>query len=408
MITLKNFKIGLALILIPSIYTGFFPGKIIVITSICYYSILLYLLKDKNNFRLNNEFENSNIIISYVTISLISLIRGILELKSLQDVSVMFGGTIFIMILYPLFIYLTQSKNILKIFVSIIGIALPLSLVTLIVRPTDGFMTFQYNASFCYIFVFFIPYFKKKWIIITILFCIIISLYDITRRSVLLNISVCLFILFSFNFIPEYFFKKLRKSIFFLLVLAPVFFLILGGSGVFNIFKVGDNYNEITISSNNRERNLLVDSRTEIYKDVFSELSKKNAFIFGLGANGKTATSLTDDIFSNFDKIYAEGRRYTESGMLNQFQYSGFVGAISYWFLLTFASYNALFKSNNRFCKMLGLFMAFKVLYSFVEDQLFANAATFYMMFYIGLCYNIKFRNLNDFELKKFTNLIFN
>jgi len=151
----------------------------------------------------------------------------------------------------------------------------------------------------------------------------------------------------------------------------------------------------------------LTDSRTAIYTDVFTELSKQNSYILGLGGNGKTNTSLIYDESGDYDKIYKEGRRGTESGMLNHFQYSGIIGAFSYWLLLAASSFKAIFKSNNHFCKMLGLFMAFKVFYSFVEDQIMVNVESFYLMFLIGMCSNWKFRGFKDIEIKKRLNFIF-
>jgi hypothetical protein len=151
----------------------------------------------------------------------------------------------------------------------------------------------------------------------------------------------------------------------------------------------------------------MVDSRTSIYMDVFSELARQNTFVFGLGGSGKTKTSLTDNSAGDYDKIYKEGRRGTESGMLNYFQWSGIIGAFCYWLLLASASYKAIFKSNNSFFLMLGLFMAFKVLYSFIEDILEPNASTFYIMISIGLCYNYKLRSMNNREMRNVIKLRF-
>ena len=86
--------------------------------------------------------------------------------------------------------------------------------------------------------------------------------------------------------------------------------------------------------------------------------------------------------------------------MLNYFQWSGIIGAICYWMLLVAASFKAIFRSNNSFFLMLGGFMAFKIFYSFVEDQLMPNAASFYIMISIGLCHNWKLRNLDNSEMK--------
>lgn len=400
------FKIGAALILIPAIYTAFFPGKIVIVSALCLYPMLfLFYAKIKNIGK--NEFENKSVITAYIIMCFITFLRGVFDSKSQQDFIVLISGTIFLMLLYPLFIYLAQRKYIASVFNALVFVALPLSFVTFLFKPTDESMSFQHNISFIYLFVFFVPFVKLKWKVIILLLCIITPLYDITRRSSLINITVCLSVLLTYYIIPHSIYKKMAKVMFFILIISPIFFLILGLSGVYNIFTLGDSFDEVIVISNTNERNLLVDSRTGIYIDVFSELSRQNAYLFGLGGVGKTKTSLTDNSNSDAYKDLKEGRRGTESGMLNHFQFSGIIGAFCYWFLLTFGSYKAIFKSNNSFYIMLGLFIAFKVLYSFVEDQFRPNAATFYLMFMIGLCYNFKLRALKNLEMKKVAYLLF-
>ncbi|MDD4969961.1 MAG: hypothetical protein PHT07_11085 [Paludibacter sp.] len=399
-------KIGAVLLLIPAIYTAFFPGKIVVITALCLYPILFFMFSRIVQIR-QSEFDGKLIIDTYIIMCFITFVRGAIDSKSQQDYIVLMSSTIFLMLLYPLFIYLAQKKYLNNIFNILIFLIIPLCFITFFYKPSDGFMTFQQNISFIYLFIFFVPFVKRKWKLIILTLAIIAPLYDITRRSSLINISVCLAILLLYYILPNIIYRKIAKILFFILVLSPIVFLILGLGGIYNIFNLGDSFHEITLTTNLNERNLLVDSRTSIYKDVFSELSEKNAYVFGLGGVGKTKTSLTDNINSEYSRIYKEGRRGTESGMLNYFQLSGFVGALIYWVLLTFASYKAIFKSKNSFFIMFGLFMAFKVLYSFVEDQLQCNIATFYLMFYIGLCYNLRLRNLLNLQMKKYSNILF-
>jgi hypothetical protein len=402
----SKFKVFIALLLLPAIYTAFFPGKIIIISAICLYPILFYFLANIKNVN-KNEFDDKWIIIVYIIMCVITFLRGIFDSKSQQDYIVLLSSTIFLMLLYPLFIYLAQRKYIISVFNALINTALPLCFISLFFKPSDGFMTFQYCISFIYMFIFFIPFVKRKWKIIIFFIVIIIPLYDIARRSPLINTSVCLIILLLYYRVPHTIYRRIAKLLFSILVLSPIVFLILGLSGVYNIFTLGDSFDAVTITSKSNQRNLLVDSRTSIYSDVFSELSRQKAYIFGLGGAGKTKTSLVDNPNNPNNNIYKEGRRGTESGMLNFIQLSGIVGVLCYWILLTAASYKAIFKSQNSFYIMFGLFLAFKVLYSFVEDRLQCNIATFYFMFYIGLCYNFQLRSLKNIEVKKLSYLIF-
>jgi hypothetical protein len=407
MISANTAKIGLLLIYLPAIYTSFFFGKIVLISIICFYPILLYFIFNIKNFYSKDEFDNNGIFLFFYFINIISLIRGYIDLESKQDFTVFTSWTIFVMILYPLFIYLSKINSIINIFRSFILIGIPLSFFTFNFIPTDGFSSFLQNISFIYLFIFFIPFVKMKWKLIIIILCITIPFYDLTRRSALVNLIFSFSLIFLYYFFPYSYFLKVIKFLFYILIISPFIFLFFGLSGIFNVFSTSDYLNDYTIKSKYNERNAFTDSRTSIYKDVFFELGKKNAFIFGLGGNGKTNTSLKDDQLKDYEKIYKEGRRYTESGMLNQFQFNGFFGALSYWLLLTFASYNAIFKSNNLYFKLLGSFMSFKVFYSFIEDPIYPNVASFYLMFMIGMSYNFKLRSLNNIKIKKLSNFIF-
>lgn len=407
MISLKKIKFGIILIFIPGIFTAFYPGKIVVISFICLIPILFYLSNKILNFKINEEFDNKGVINFYFIFSIITYVRGIFDINSEQDFIVLFSNTTFTLLLYPLFIYLAKFKYSLRVLNALVSIALPLSFVTLFLKPHDMFYDFQHNMSFIYIFVFFIPFIEIKWKLIILLICVFIPFYDLSRRSPLINSAVPLIILFIYYIFPISVFRNLSKIGFFLLITTPVIFLVLGLFGSFNIFNIGESFNEINITKSSNQRNMLVDSRSAIYQDVFSELSRQNSIIYGLGGNGKTRTSLIYDDQGSFDKIYKEGRRATESAMLNQFQYGGIIAAFAYWLLLSVASYNAIFKSNSGIMLMIGLFVAFKVLFSFIEDQLQPNAATFYMMFIIGLCYNNKLRSLKDFHIKTLSKFIF-
>ena len=94
--------------------------------------------------------------------------------------------------------------------------------------------------------------------------------------------------------------------------------------------------------------------------------------------------------------------------MLNYIQYGGLIGFILYGLLLVIASYKATFLSNNSFMTSLGLFVAFKFLYSFIEDQIMFNAHSFYIFLWVGMCYNKTFREMTNEQIKEYLNKIFN
>ena len=127
---------------------------------------------------------------------------------------------------------------------------------------------------------------------------------------------------------------------------------------------------------------------------------KDDAVLFGLGSSGKTETSLIDVTSADFSEIYKEGRRSTESGMLNYIQWGGIVGGMVYFLLFVKASYYGIFKSRNWFCIMLGLWVAYKGLFSFIEDRISFSISSLFIFISLGICLNKNIRLMSDEKIK--------
>lgn len=262
-------------------------------------------------------------------------------------------------------------------------------------------MSLAHNASFLNVLILCIPFVKWKWRVLILSAVIFVVLLDIDRRSIMVNNVVTLLLVLSFSILNSKLFKHLTFCIF---IIFPLVFAYLGFCGKFNIFEYMD---QTSFFLNGDSRSLFVDSRTSIYEDVFGELKKDNAYIWGLGCNGKTSTSLNDLQNADYTNIYKYGRPSTESGMLNYIQYGGLLGFVLYGLLLILAAYKATFLSKNNFMISLGLFVAFKFLYSFIEDQVMFNAHTFYIFLWLGMCYNKSFREMTNEQIKEYFKLIF-
>jgi len=193
-----------------------------------------------------------------------------------------------------------------------------------------------------------------------------------------------------------------------ILLVLPVVFLLLGAFQIINIFAYIQDSRNVSISnSSGKVQEVFVDSRTSIYSDVLLELSKQNAFLFGLGGVGRTETSLADITYNNFSEIYKEGRIATESGMLNFLQWGGIFSVLAYTFLFYRASSLALNYSRNWFCKALAVWIAYKFMFSFIDDVLIYNNNTLALMLSFGMCFNRKLRSKTDRDLTDMFNFIF-
>jgi hypothetical protein len=193
----------------------------------------------------------------------------------------------------------------------------------------------------------------------------------------------------------------LRKTLLFCSLLLAY----LGATGTFNVFEFGGNYKSIELSNeeDNQKQDLLVDSRTGIYNDVHTALLKQNKVLIGLGGVGKTDTFLTkNENNQTFRKVYEEGRRGTETRLLNYYQWGGVFGGLIYLVLIVRASYLAIYRSKNWFMITLGLFVSIGFVMSFIADRLIYSLSSLSSFFILGMCLNRELRSMNEKEIKAY------
>jgi hypothetical protein len=266
-----------------------------------------------------------------------------------------------------------------------------------------GPLGFAHQIAPLYLIILMAPYMGRKFFIFAAAFAVTAIVSYMAIRSNLLNIGVAALIATSYATRRNSWTLPLAKKLRAVVLLSPLVFSAFGYFGYFNIFTIGDMFSSFVITdSRGGARNALVDSRTSIYNDVLMALTKKDAIIYGLGGYGKTETSLSDVFYADFDKIYIGGRAATESGMLNYFQWGGLIGVVIYFSLFVKASYLAMYKSRNWFCIMIGLWVAFKGAFSFIEDSLNFSPGTIFLFLAIGICLNRELRSMDDNQVKMF------
>ncbi|WP_282124751.1 hypothetical protein [Algibacter mikhailovii] len=397
---MKITKYIILFFLVPALFVAFVPGRIVLITVLSCYPLIMLIVPSILKMD-KKDIDGRHYINLYIFYSLIILFRAVIDADSPQDISTMVSTGVSTFLFLPFIIYYTaNTRTIYYLFSTFIKYGLILSLIILL-KGEIGNMDFAHTVSPVYLLILFIPYLNKKWSTFIILLAIVSFFSDLSIRSNMINILLAFSIAFTFKFhksILMYSSIKLLRTI---LILAPVVFVVLGVTEVFNIFSLGDIYGEYVIETADGEtQDLIVDSRTAIYRDVIVQLQKDESFLFGLGGSGTTETSLTDSADPNFADIYKEGRRGTESGMLNYAQWGGFVGVVIYFLLFIKASYFGVYKSNNWLCVMIGLWVAFKVLFSFIEDRLGFNIHTLFIFVPMGMCFNRQLRAMNDNQIK--------
>jgi hypothetical protein len=222
----------------------------------------------------------------------------------------------------------------------------------------------------------------------------VVLVADLGARSNVIKFCLPFFILLIYGFrekMPAKLLETVRISLF----VMPLLFLILGVSGIFNVFNTNEYIKgEVTSvgvdsDGNMVEQNIIVDTRTFIYVEVLESAINNNYWLLGRtparGNDSDTFGVLAAEITGRYERLE------NEIGVANVFTWTGLVGVILYFLIFYRASFLAI--------KMLGVYVAFRWLYSWVEDVNNFSLNYFMLMMMLGICYSYSFRNMTDKEI---------
>ncbi|NLZ73420.1 MAG: hypothetical protein GX905_06335, partial [Bacteroidales bacterium] len=247
----------------------------------------------------------------------------------------------------------------------------------------------------------FLPALSNRQRLLLLLFTTIVLGADLGARSNVIKFGAPLIILII------YFFKdkisiKLLERVRLVLIIAPFVFVTLGITGIFNVFNISDYLGEFKTQglSNEGERvelDLSTDTRTFLYVEVIQSAITNDYVFFGrTPARGNDSPSFGPYAY----ELTGRNERLTnEVGVLNVFTWTGVVGVILYMFVFFRSSYLAINRSENIYAKMLGLYVAFRWVYSWIEDVNDFTLNYFVLWLMIGLCFSYSFRMMSDYEV---------
>lgn len=248
----------------------------------------------------------------------------------------------------------------------------------------------------------FIPAMIRKWKVFFICLLIFLFFADFTARSQMIEAMMCFVISFSYPFVKRcshMFLKLVHNSIY----LLPFILFSLAVSGVFNIFNMEEYLSDIQVqNTSGDDESLIADSRTMIYQEVLLSAINNNYVLFG-----RTPARGYDSMqFGGGDsKVYDTTKRFEryESEVLhpNVFTWLGLIGVILYSLIYLKSSYNAVLRSNNSYVKLLGLYVAFRWMYGWVEDYNRWDIMNISLWMMISICYSPYFRRMTNEEMKQ-------
>lgn len=327
---------------------------------------------------------------------IICILRGLLAAENYWDAKSLVTNSFGLLVLFlmPVFMIAEISKLVLKYWFIV---ALPLFVVMSLILTTDSYGFYLVPLSLVLLFF---PILPKFWKRILLALVIIIVLIDFDARSNIIKLTIPLIISF-FAFYPRIlnssFIRRSIPVIFFI----PCIFFFLAATNVFNIFDM-NNYIEGSYTQSKivngeiREINLLQDTRTFLYKEVVISAIVNEYVVFGrTPARGND--SYTFGITTNDELKTGRNERYSnEVSVMNIFTWTGLIGVITYGLLLFSASWMAVTRSNNRFIKIVGLYVAFRWCTGWVEDFNRFDIMNIVLWMAIAMCFSAEFRSYDD------------
>ena len=246
------------------------------------------------------------------------------------------------------------------------------------------------------------PLLNGKYKTLTLIAFLITITWGSASRSDMLKFSVCL--LLGFSLLIPYIWKstKIQLGISYSLMALPIIFFILGATNTFNIFNIEEEFGleeKYKIkNSKGVEQSALADTRTLLYVEEIQSAIKNDYVLLGRSIARGYDTILLGEAMNKTMNTKRGERPSCETSILNIFNYFGLVGVTIYLIIFLRASFLAISKSKNIFIPIIGLYIAFRWLFAWIEDFSWFDLNYLFLWILIGLCYSPLFRSMSNRE----------
>lgn len=361
--------------------------------AISFLILFVFFLSRRYFFDKRNQ-DNMLIVWIYLIWNLVCIIRGMFVAEIYWDWKGLIGNAMALML--PIVIFSSTNKMLVQsLLSSFVKYGLPLFVVIAVIIKTDAYGFYLIPVSFL---ILFFPALTKRQKMILLLITGIIFVADMAARSNLIKFGVPFLILLLYYF-RKIISVKIMEWTRITLFVFPLVFFTLGVTGVFNIFQIQDylkgNYTATGMDYRGQrtEQDLMDDSRTFLYEEILESAVYNNYWLLGRtparGNDSYTFGLIEAELTGRYERLS------NEIGLANVFTWTGIVGVILYSFIFFRASYLAINRSRNIYAKMLGIYVAFRWLYSWIEDVNNFTLNYFVLMVMIGLCFSESFRSMS-------------
>lgn len=311
-------------------------------------------------------------------------------------------------LLFPIFCILGASlNNFLLSFRYMVFYTSIMAVVFLMHGPTDKLFNLNYlkYISYTYPLIIFSPVMPGGVVLLVMGLAASSLMFDFENRSNMLSIFASLVFLGVYYFLLNMkkdgmqLINKFFGSIRLAFLCVPVFLLILGSLGLYNVFEsAGESDELVVVGTENGPAIRTVDSRTTIYEDAMRNISKNNAWVIGTSATYLYETGLASTL-EGYDGGRLGG---SESGFIGFLTFGGVIYVGIVFSIFYSASYLAIYKSNSILMKVIGLYLAFRWLFMFIESPVEFNMYWISTFILIGVVLGNELRSMGDVEIRNY------
>jgi hypothetical protein len=358
--------------------------------------IILSFIKNRKYFYRNKKLPI--FIRVFLVLTIVEAVYGLFLSRGYWDYKALVNN-LFVYLL-PLSIYVFSNPQILSKTIGVwIKVGLVLFFIILPFMQPEAVGKYLIPVLFLSLFIKPLSFKYKTMILLFYSFVFIFG--SLGARATVLKYSLALLMGLSL-YTPFYRSKVLVNASYALLFLLPVIFLTLGSLGYFNVFEidkyVGDKKSLAVTNSydTSQTENLSSDTRTFIYVEALTSAVNQQYVLFG----NSLARGYKSPYFHALD-FYKQGERYdSEVGVINIFTHYGLLGLAVYFMIFLSASYKAVFYSKNVYMKMLGLYLATRWLFSWIEEFSRFDLNYLFIWIIIGMCYSENYRGMTTKEFE--------
>lgn len=349
------------------------------------------------------------IVSIYLIWLLIGIIRGCFVAENYWEWKQLIQGSFSLSL--PIFVYVFSDPGLLQsVLRTWFKYAIPLFFLFFMWVVIPGAYHFYLGPLF--LIACFLPILPWKWKYLCLILLIVMLFIAFGARSQVIKSAIALLMSLAY-LLSKYISNSILKITHWVCYLLPIILLVLGISGTFNIFRgmaqnEGKYVEKRVINGTIVNEDLSDDTRTFIYEEVITSAIRHNYAFFG-----RTPARGNDSAW--FGAYNAEElntgkyeRHSNEVCHPNVFTWLGLVGMFMYSFLYLKSSYLAVYRSNNLFMKLLGVFIAFRWAYGWVEDFNTFQIMSISIWMMIAMGFSASFRQMDNNTFKKWIRNIFN